>query len=326
MAMARRPPLEDRLTQLAALRHESDTAVVQRELGKCLRDRSHHLVGKAAALTAELELEDLADALTDAFDRFMVDPTRTDKGCVAKTAIARALVDLEVRAAEELLCGVRHRQPEPAWGGPVDTAVPLRAACAEGLLVARHPDLILELTELLVDPETNARLAAVRVLAASGRPEAEPLLRLKAHLGDRENEVTSEVLTGLLAITPRRSLTFVETFLGGEDSAVVEAAAMALGTSRLEEAVPVLKKRYADCREYRLRQTLLIAVSMLRREPGFDFLLSLVSEANADRATHALVALALHREDATLREQVESALASRRDDHDLDSVFAREFN
>ena len=323
--MARRPTLEHRLARLSDLRLETDAEVVQRELTASLRDRSHHLVGKAAALTAELELEELADALTDAFDRFMVDPSRTDKGCVAKTALAKALVALEIRAAEVFLCGIRHRQPEPAWGGPVDTAVALRAACAEGLLVARHPDLGLELTELLVDPEPNARLAAARVLGASGRPEAEPLLRLKAHLGDKENEVTSEALAGLLAIAPRRSLPFVERFLNREEPGIAEAAAIALGESRLEEAVPLFERRYAKCEKYRLRQALLIGVSMLRRKPGFEFLLSLVRTAKPDSATHALVALALHKDDATLREQTRNVLADRQDDPELHSVFAQEF-
>ena len=323
--MPRRPTLEDLLSRLSELRHEPDAATVRREIEKSLRHRSPHLAAKAAKLAAELGLEDLTDALTTAFDRFMVDPASTDKGCVAKTAIARALVDLEAPAEDVFLRGVRHRQPEPSWGGPVDTAVTLRGTCAEGLLVARHPDLGLELTELLVDPEPNARLAAARVLAASGRPEAEPLLRLVAHHGDPESEVTSEALAGLLTLAPRRSLPFVERFLSREDPVVVEAAALALGESRLEEAVPLLEKRYAGCDEYRLQQTLLICISMLRRGPGFDFLLSLVKTAKPGRATHALVALALHRDDESLREQVETALASREDDPELRSVFAQEF-
>lgn len=323
--MARRPTLEDRLSRLAELRQEPDAAVVRRELGKALGDKSHHLAGKAAGLVAELELDGFEDALTAAFERFMVDPVRTDKGCVAKTAIARALVDLEERTPETYLSGARHVQLEPSWGKPVDAAVTLRATCAEGLLVARHPDLVIVLTDLLVDPETPVRVAAVRVLAASGRSEAEPLLRLKAHLGDREVEVTSEALAGLLHLEPRRSLAFVELFLASDEPAIVEAAALALGESRLEEAVPLLERCYADCREYRLQQTVLVAVSMLRRSAGFDFLLSLVREASVARVTHALVALALHRGDPAVREQVESALASRPDDRDLREVFEEEF-
>ncbi len=323
--MPKRPSLEDRLAELSKLRREPDPAVAKQALAKGLKDRSPHLVAKAARITAELGIDELDDALTLAFDRFMVDPARTDKGCVAKIAIVRALVDLDVRADDTYLIGIRHRQPEAAYGPPTDTAVPLRAASAEGLLVARHPNLGLELTELLTDSEVHARLAAVRVLAASGLTEAEPLLRLKAHLGDAEPEVTTEALAGLLTLAPRRSLPFVARFLNADDPATVETAALALGESRLEDAVELLEQRYQRSVEYRLRQTLLICLSMLRRDTGLEVLLDLVRIGSVEQATHALVALAIHRDDKTLRESVQDALANRSDDDGLQRVFAEEF-
>ena len=191
-------------------------------------------------------------------------------------------------------------------------------------MISRHPDLALEMTELLVDKETTARVAAARVLAASGRAEAEPLLRLKAHLGDEEPEVTTEALAGLLALAPRRSLPFVARFLESGDGAVVAAAALALGESRLEEAVPLLARRYQRGADRRLEQTLLIAISMLRREPGLDYLLSLVKDGDQGRAVQALTALAIHRADDSIRERTQDALASRKHG-DLRSVFVREF-
>ncbi len=322
--MPRRVPLEDRLARLAELRREHDAEAARPELAHSLRDKSPYLVEKAAKLAAELGLDDLGRDLADAFDRFMVDPVATDKGCVAKTAIARALVALEALEDDVYLAGVRHRQPEPAYGGSVDTAAMLRAASAEGLLVCGHPDLGLLMTDLLVDPETPARIAAVRVLAASGRPEGEPLLRLKARLGDAEPEVTSEALTGLLAMAPERSLPFVTRFLEDDDPAIVEAAALALGESRLEEAMPALTARYESCFEERLQQTLLVAISMLRREPGLDYLLSMVREAAPDRARRGLVALAIHRGDETLNERIRGTV-SQRGHRGLREVFKREF-
>ena len=323
--MPRRPTLEDRLARLSELRDEPDADAVRQELAKSLRDRSNHLVAKAAKLTAELAIEGLAADLAAAFDRFMVDPGSSDKGCVAKSAIVQALVDLEAMEDGVYLRGVRHRQLESAYGGPVDTAVPLRTASAEGLLVAGYPDLGLLMTDLLVDPETPARVVAVRVLAASGRTEAEPLLRLKAHLGDAEIEVTSEALAGLLAMAPKRSLPFVAGFLRSDDNPTVEAAALALGESRLEDAVPLLQERYERCFERRLEQTLLISISMLRREPGLELLLSLVEQGEPDRAKQSLVALAIHRGDDAVRQRVEAALAGREDEGGIRSVFEREF-
>ncbi len=323
--MSQRPTLEDRLSRLSELLAEPDIGVVRRQLAKALGDRSHHLVARAAKISAELGLEELAGELVEAFDRFMVDPSRTDKGCVAKSAIARALVDLEVIEDDVYLRGVRHKQLEPSYGGPVDTAVLLRASSAEGLLIAGHPDLGLEMTDLLVDPETPARIAAARVLAASGRMEAEPLLRLKAHLGDAEPEVTTEALAGLLAMAPRRSLRFAASFLASDDSAVVAAAALALGESRLEEAVPLLARRYERGADRRLEQTLLIAISMLRREPGMEHLLALVKDGDQGRAAQALVALAIHRGDEAVRERVVAVVDGRKDGRVLRSVFEREF-
>ncbi len=322
--MPPRPSLEDRLARLSELLAEPDSGIARRELAKALGDRSNHLVGKAAKVTAELGFDELTGELTAAFDRFMVEPASTDKGCVAKSAIVKALVDFEAREEDVYLRGVRHRQPEPAYGGPVDTAVPVRTLCAEGLMISRHPDLALEMTELLIDPEMSARVAAARVLAASGRMEAEPLLRLKAHLGDSEPEVTTEALAGLLAIAPRRSLPFAAKFLESNDGAVVTSAALALGESRLEEAVPLLSRRYRRGADRRLEQTLLIAISMLRREGGFDVLLSLVKDGDQGRAVQALTALAIHRADDSIRERTETAVAGRKRGN-LRSVFEREF-
>ena len=322
--MPRRDPLEDRLARLAELRREADPDAARPELAKSLGDKSPYLVEKAAKLAADLGLDDLTGDLAAAFDRFMVDPVATDKGCVAKTAIARALVDLEALEDDVYLRGVRHRQMEPAYGGSVDTAAMLRAASAEGLLVCGHPNLGLEMTDLLVDPETPARVAAVRVLAASGRPEAEPLLRLKANLGDAEPEVTSEALAGLLAMNPEASLPFVNRFLNDDDPTLVEAAALALGESRLEEAMPALTARLEGCYDDRLRQTLLVAISMLRREPGLEYLLAMVRDAAPDRARQGLAALAIHRGDETIKERVRAAVAER-GHRGLREVFRREF-
>ncbi len=322
--MSRKSSLEDRLERLSDLIAVSEASHARRELARSLGDRSHHLVARAARLTGELGFDELIGELKEAFDRFMVEPVRTDKGCIAKHAIVKALVAFEAREEDVYLRGVRHKQPEPAYGKPIDTAVPLRASSAEGLMLSMHPDLVLEMTELLVDPETPARTAAARVLAASGRVEAEPLLRLKAHLGDEEPEVTSEALIGLLAMAPRRSLSFVGRFLSSDDSSIVEAAALALGESRLEEAVPLLSRRYRRGADRRLEQTLLIAISMLRREQGLEFLLSLVRGGHQGQAIQALVALAIHRGDDTVCDRTE-AVVKGRSGKSLSSAFAREF-
>ena len=63
-------------------------------LRKALHDRSNYFVSKAAALAAELGMQDLIPDLVHAFDRFMIDPVKSDPQCWAKNAVSKALKDL----------------------------------------------------------------------------------------------------------------------------------------------------------------------------------------------------------------------------------------
>ena len=320
----KRPTLEERLDRLSDLRDEPDGELVGRELRRALQGRQSLLVARAARLSADLGHLELVPEMVAAFDRFLVDPVKTDKGCLAKTAIARALVELEERPEELYFRGARHVQPEPAYGGPVDAAAELRGVCAHGLASTGHPDAVLELVRLLADPEWRVRAEAARALGNSGRLEAEAVLRLKALVGDTESEVVCECLGSLLSIAPERSLDFVTGFLASRDQALVEGAALALGESRLEGAVEALKEAYGRCLDGEVRRTLLLAVAMTRREAGFDFLVSLVGEGRPARAAEAIEALAIHRHDGRVRERMRAAVG-RRGDAELRSLFDREF-
>lgn len=331
MGKKRRPALEERLAELAELADEPDQEVVLRELRRGLDSRRAPVAAKAARLVGELSLINFAAELAAAFDRFMIEPVKSDRGCVAKTAIARALVELGEPRETVFLRGVRHRQPEPAYGGPVDTAAELRGICAHGLAGSGHPDAVLELVNLLVDPEWQVRAEAPRALGSSGRFVAEPLLRLKALSGDKEPDVVAECLGGLLAIDSERSLDFVAGFLDSREPGLAQAAALALGESRQEEAVAVLKEACGRCSDPELRRTLLLSIAMTRRPPAFDFLIVLVAEARPGRAAEALAALAIHRHDDRIRERVETVLADRGPaergpEAEVHRVFEREFS
>jgi hypothetical protein len=323
--MARRPTLEEQLDRLAELRSEPDVEVVRREALRALEGRSHLVAAKGAQRIGERGLIDAVPELLSAFDRFLVDPVEHDKGCVAKTAIARALLELEAREADGVfLRGVRHVQKEGAYGGPQDTAVELRAVCAHGLAVSRHPDAVYELVDLLVDPEPPARAAAARALGISGRVEAEALLRLAVRAGEAEPEVLAECFGALLELAPDRSLGFVAGFLSAGDEAAT-AAALALGESRLEGAVAALREAYGSCAVAELGDTFLLALSMTRRGPAFDFLLGRIARGSGRDAAGALRALALHHHDDALRRRVEEALDERGASAELRAVYDREF-
>ena len=321
--MARKKPsLEDRLEDLSRLADEADPEVRLDGLRRALMSHSL-LAGKAARLARERGLSELADDMAAAFERFLADPASDDKGCIAKTEIARTLLELEEPRRELFLAGSRHVQPEPSFGKPVDAAAELRGICAHGLFASGHRLAVLEAVRLLADPEWRVRAEAARSLTGSSRLEAEPVLRLKALLGDEEPEVVSECFAALLHLAREEALDFVAGFLDGPPL-VAQAAALALGESRLEGAVGALTAVYGTCADPELRRTLLLAVAMTRREPAFDYLFQLVANARPGRAAEALAALAIHRHDEGLVERVEGVVRER-GEPELRAVFRREF-
>lgn len=318
----RQPGLEERLDALAALRRTPEAPGTAEKLRQALADPSHLLAGKAAQLAGELGLEDLAEDLTAAFNRFLENPAETDKGCIAKTAVVKALLELEEPAVEVFLRGIRHVQMEPAWGGSVDTAIELRANSALGLAGTGSPRKIAELAPLLLDPGLPVRLAAAQAIASTGRAEAEPVLRLKVLMGDEEPEALAECLVGLLHLAPEPSLAFVEPFLDAPgasdlDSARREAAVLALGESRLEAAVPLLCRHWERVADRESRRLVLLALVASRRDAALEFLLSLVAQSPPRVAAEVLRALAVYRHDERIRGQIEEAVEKNPDREEL---------
>ena len=318
--------LEAKLSRLAELRETPETPELHKELAKHLTDKSAHVVARAAAVVDARKIEPLAKDVEAQFERFMVDPIKLDKGCIAKTAIVTCLASLEQGSAEIFLKGLRHIQLEPSFGGPVDTAVELRSQSAFGLPSTGYPDTVLELTTALADEAYPVRQAAVRALSAFGRLEVEPLLRLKALHGDPEPQVLSETLEALLVLSPERSVAFVERYLDASDDAVAEAAVLALGASRCEGAFELLTSRLdGSFTRSSLTRTVLLAIGMLRREDAIAFLMNVVTVGPRRRAADALRALAIHRYDEALSERVASAVAARAED-DLRELYEKEFS
>jgi hypothetical protein len=204
---------------------------------------------------------------------------------------------------------MQHIQMEPTWGGSVDTASEVRALGAMGLAQTNYPDALEEIVPLLLDREREARIGAVRAIAASGLPGAALLLRLKALSGD-EPEVLGECFAGLLRAAPAQSLEFVAKSLDHHEEAIAEAAALALGDSRLENAFGVLRDAFERSRA-RPRRTLLLAIALLRRENAIDYLLDLVQNGESQTAAGAEAALAMYEKDPTLQERLHRARTAR---------------
>ena len=322
--MPRSHRLEDLLAELHELQAKPlDEAAIAR-LKQILASKMSHAVAKAAQIAGEAELAALVPDLLATFDRLMINPVKTDPGCAAKAAIADALYRIGHDDEVPFLRGIRHVQLEPVYGGKADTAGPLRSACALGLVRMGYREQMSELADLLADPDAPVRLAAVRAVAYSESDQGVPLLRLKVLTGDEEPQVISESLQTLLKVAPEPSLPFVSRLLDASAAEMGEAAALALGGSRLPAAFAILRDWWQRTAGVDLRRTALLAIAMLRRDQPLEFLLSLVAEGNGMDARDALAALGLYGHDEALRERV-AAIVERRKDVDLRDALAAAF-
>jgi len=292
---------------------------------KRIGDRSNLVVAAAAALAGENALHELATDLEAAFDRFLLNPVKDDKLCRAKLAIVQALDKMEHRRTDVFLKAARHVQLEPVWGGSEDSAPPLRAAALVALERAEGTFALPILVDAMADPAKDVRIASAVALGAVGSEAAGLVLRLKIRLGDKEPDVVSECLGGLLAVDAAANLPIVSEFLDPADPPGCEAAAMALGKSRLAEALEPLKGCLQRCRSSELRQQLLLAIAILRRPGAIDYLLELVATAEEETtAGEALSVLRIYKEDPRLRERVAEAVRGRGSPR-VQAAFDRDF-
>ncbi len=323
--MAKRLSLDDKLAAVRRLRDREPSAAVTAELKTAIEDRSNLVVAAAAAIAGDQGLVELAPTLVAAFDRFLVDPLKTDKLCRAKLAAIQALEKLEHGDAAAFLKAARHVQEEPVWGGSEDTAAPLRAAALLALARIDVDGLLTLLVDALTDPQKDVRIAAAQGLGCHGSEAAGLILRLKARLGDREPEVLSECLWGLLTCDPQANLPLVSGYLEGQDISSREAAILALGRSRLPGAFDVLSGFWNREPPAGLRQTVLLAMVMLRLPVATDFLIELVATAAEAAALAALSALKIHAHDPKLRQRIKEVI-QHRNTPELRSRFDKDFH
>ena len=315
MSPTTRPrPEEAKLDALNALESATDRAVVNDAIGKAIQDKHHRVAGKGALLAEERQLPERIPDLLAAYARFLQDPVKRDPNCIAKKAIARALVALECRDSQFYLEGIRYVQLEPAWGKAVDTAVDVRGSCALGLVNSGYARAVPELAALLGDPEPRAREAAAQAISCGHPREAEALLRFKVLVGDEQPEVLSQCFTGLLAIAPEECMAFVAANLSHKDDAVRDFAALALGESRHALALKYLRDRWGDVFvSDEMRGVLIRAAAVHRTDEAFAWLLSIIESGSKKQSQVAADALSVYERNTKLGERVKAALAGRKD-------------
>lgn len=317
--MAKRASIDDKLAAVRLLRDQPTSPGLIAELRKAIADRSNLLVAAAAVIAGDRRLLELASELESAYERFLIDPLKTDKLCRAKIAIVQALDKMEHDRPETFQSAARHVQLEPVWGGVEDAAASLRASALIALARIDTPGLLTLLVDALNDPlqrvskddeERVVRNAAAQALGYQGSEAAGLLLRLKARVGDRDADVISECLHGLLTISPQANLDYVAEFLDPGNEARCEAAVMALGKSRLPEALEPLEACWRRTSSPPLREAILLALAMLRAPEAIERLLELVASEIESHARMALSALKIHRHDARLTERIERVVAA----------------
>jgi len=306
--------IEQQLEALKSLRTELSINAKILALRKALADRSNVVVAKAAAITAECGLKELIPDLEKAFERFFQKPVETDSQCWAKSALSKALKDLEYAESPLFLQGLSHVQMEPVYGGRADTATTLRGTCALALvqcLDLPRQETMQYLVNALTESAATVRADAARALEQMNGADAALLLRLKARAGDREPAVTGQALDSLLNLEGERALPFAREFLDSQDEDIRAEAALALGTSRLTAALDVLKKAWTESKDRRSGEPLLRAISASRHEMGLEFLLALVRTGREGDARDAINALRLHRESPEIARRVREAADAR---------------
>ncbi len=308
--MPARPSIDGRLRRVRGLRDESDHAALRAAVSKSLTDSSNLVVAEAAKIVGDMQLSGFEPELLRTFERLLIDPIKSDKGCRGKSAVVEALNRLEFDDVEFFLRGMNYEQVEPAWPSSEDAAVAVRGGCAFGLAASRQVRAVTKLTnlvDLLQRPGRLDRIHAVQAIAQCGGEPAIPLLRLKLLSGDAEAEVIGACMAGLLRLAPAESFAIVVRHLDSPDESTVIEAAAALGECGNPEAVEALIARAGRNRDRELLEPLLASIGLSRAPRAIDYLISRIAadESEAEIALRALRPACVY---AETRERVKAAV------------------
>lgn len=279
-------PLPEQLAELRAVDpHEPAGAAALRAV---LRRKTGVLIGAAADRVRLAVAPGFEADLVRAFETLCERGLQRDPGCSGKFAVISALHELDWHDPAVFLTGARLRQMEPSWGPPVDSAVGVRSQSAFALVRLSHPDTPGLLADLLADPIPSVRANAARAVAAWADPMGAALLRLKLHHGDEDPGVLCDVLAAMVALDPDGGLTWAKGWLDGRDADRREVAALALGQTRLADAVPILLDAADSAVDPEERRMVLVALGTMRIEAARDALLERLEGPDVDVVIEAL--------------------------------------
>ncbi|MRG96269.1 hypothetical protein [Polyangium spumosum] len=304
---ARKNTFDDKLSRIRALARAEPPAAAAPELARLLADPSAFLVGEAAKVVVDLELRALVPDLVAAFERLLSSPATADRGCHAKTKLLEALVTLEADVWDTYRKGLRYVQMELTVPPAVDTAGLVRGLSAHALVRTNFPRAALEIAPLLFDEMPEARAAAADALRDTCEVVCAAVLHARVLVGEGEPDVLAACYRGMLALEPRHYLPIVAAAL----EAGSEAAALALGESRLPGALSALKEALRTAGPA-MEKSILLGVTLLRTDEALAYLMELLAEAPEPRAVEAIQALSLHRHDTRIASRVAEIVSARK--------------
>ena len=256
-----------------------------------LKSAHGRVVQRAAELARRESMDAVQRELSDAFVRLVPLGAGTDPGCRAKVAILEALDALGWDESAPFVAATRVVQREKAWGPPVDTASGVRARGVLALARQAHPDLPLIAAELLFDPDAPVRIAAADAIAAHRSRDGAGALVARLACADEDPNAIAACVSALLALAPEHALALARRGQVGGATLDREAAALALGASRRDDALDVLLEWLETSATSDERAPILAAVGLHRTERALATLLARIcegSEADALAAIHAL--------------------------------------
>ena len=319
---------ERELAQLEALGGRAADAEAVARVRKALGNQNNYLVAKAARIAGDNFLVVLLPEVLSAFHRFFVDPVKNDPQCWAKNALAKALVKLECRDADVFLCGLRHHQEEPVWGGNSDTAGTLRGTCTHALAGcdSMNNEQVLDLMlEPLVDLDKTVRMEAARAIGKVGGPSAALLLKMRVLLRKEDAEVLGACFSALLSMEHtdiEQTILLVADFLDDGEEAAAEAA-FALAETHHQAALAALINRRKRPADGWFGSVLDNAIALTRLSAGMEFLLGII-EKDPRQAASALEAISRVYHSPEVRARVAESVARARSER-VEGAFRQHF-
>ncbi|WP_010586669.1 HEAT repeat domain-containing protein [Schlesneria paludicola] len=322
--MAPRVSIDERMRQLQATNREGNLDQIRELATKSLNDSCHLIVAEAAKIICERAFSSEITGLIEKWNELIShsNPIKSDKGCVAKTAIIEALRLLDCDEPDIYLAGIHYHQVEPAWPQSQDTAENVRASSAFAIAISRRIRIVDKLNALvdLLQGSRSDRIHATKALLETGNESAIPVLRQKLHAGDPEIEVLGICMSGLLELAALPSIPFIAQFLDNPSELVVCEAAAALGQCGQPAATQALIAVSKRCRDHEIQRSLLLSIGLSRDPAAIDFLISqLEKERFAETVLEALKPSCVYE---STRTRVRQAL-EKIDDFELSETFDR---